>query len=205
MSRWVEDRKADTEVERYLKSRGFTEETLDTFQIGYETDVKSKNKGRIIFPIFNPYAEYLGYQARAFNTPKDESKYRISTGLAKNEVLYGMHLVKKTAVEANYLILTEGNPDVMTLWQHGIPAVAPMGTSLSKFQSYLIARYVDIVLLVPNNDERGLDAARRSYGILTPFVSEVEFIYLPKSFNDVNEFYTSDPKQFQSWVEKNNL
>ena len=89
-----------------------------------------------------------------------------------------MNLAKKS--KSGYIILTEGNLDVVSLHQAGFDsAVASLGTSLTPEQARLISRYVSEVLLCYDGDSAGRKATDRAIGILNKLELKVRVLELP--------------------------
>jgi len=76
-----------------------------------------------------------------------------------------MNLAKKS--KKGYIILSEGNIDVVALHQAGLDcAVASLGTSLTSEQARLISNYVKEVVIAYDGDSAGRAASQRAIGIL---------------------------------------
>ena len=76
-----------------------------------------------------------------------------------------MNLARKS--KRDYIILVEGNVDVVSLHQAGFDStVASLGTSLTKEQAQLLSRYKKEVILAYDSDGAGLKASQRAIDIL---------------------------------------
>ena len=97
-----------------------------------------------------------------------------------------MNLAKKS--KNGYIILVEGNIDVVSLHQAGFDgAVASLGTSLTGEQARLISRYTNEVILCYDSDEAGKKAASRGIGILEKLDLKVRVLQVPGA-KDPDEF-----------------
>jgi DNA primase len=125
----------------YLSHRGFRNETMEAFGVGY--CAKGLMKGRIAIPIHNADGELVAYAGRWPGDPPDgEGKYKLPAGFHKALVVFHLHRVRELA-QTHGLILVEGFFDCIWLWQAGIHnAVALMGSSLSPEQEKLIVEAV---------------------------------------------------------------
>ena len=152
----------------YLKERGLTDETIETFCIGYFGG-KGSMHGRIVIPINDGEGEHiLAYAGRwPGDPPEGEPKYKLPANFHKSFVLYNFHRARDYASEG--LIVVEGFFSVFELWQKGRRnVVAVMGNHVSLEQEQLIAATVGPkgrVLIAFDDDEAGrkgsADAAAR--------------------------------------------
>lgn len=137
-----------------LVKRGKTGGIYDTF------------RNRLMFPVVDIRGNVIGFSGRILDD--GEPKYLNSPDTMvfnKSRNLFGMNLAKKS--KAGYILLVEGNIDVVALHQAGFDsAVASLGTSLTAEQSRLIARYTDNVIIAFDSDNAGVNAAKRAIGIL---------------------------------------
>jgi len=123
----------------YLKERGFTQDTLEYFGVGYHLG-KGIMSGRIAIPILNVDGQLVAYVGRwpGSQHPEGEGKYRNPLGYHKSLELFNLHRAKACAREHG-LVIVEGFFDVMRLFQYGVcHAVALMGSTLSEAQEQLI-------------------------------------------------------------------
>ena len=96
----------------------------------------------------------------------------------KRKNLFGLNLAKKTKL--GYLILVEGNIDVVTMHQYGFDnAVASLGTSLTEEQATLISRYAEQVILLYDGDAAGQKATRRAIPMLEKAGIHVKVLQIP--------------------------
>ncbi len=101
----------------------------------------------------------------------------------KRQVLYGLHLAKKT--KRPNIILCEGNLDVVTLHQAGFDnAVASMGTALTVEQTRLLSRFTRELVLCYDNDNAGQQATERALQLLNNSEFTVKVLKLPNRMVD---------------------
>ncbi|MEF3691859.1 MAG: DNA primase [Candidatus Moraniibacteriota bacterium] len=134
---------------------------------GRADDFYDRFRDRIMFPIANTTGKIIGYSAR-INPGGDESQAKyINTPETevyhKSGVLYGIEKAKMKAREDNWILLVEGNMDVIASYQAGIKnTVAVSGTALTEDQLNIIRRYTKNIKMFFDMDEAGQTAARRS-------------------------------------------
>jgi DNA primase len=159
----------------HLRSEKFNE--TEIFQAGL-TVQKDKDKGtgyydrfrdRIIFPIQDVHGNVIGFTGRTLK--KEENAKYINTPESpiyhKGRVLYGLDKAKRAIRDAGYVVIVEGNMDVISAHQAGYKnVVACSGTALTGDQIRLLKRYTSNVALCFDTDDAGQNAAKRSVDLL---------------------------------------
>src|SRR3989344_813357 len=179
------ERDAGKSALEYLKKRGIRVETIKQFAIGYAPknfDLKSlllkhgfmssdlakagspeRFYDRIMFPIFDVLSNPVGFTGRILGD--GEPKYLNSPETPifnKSRVLYGLNLAKAALKEKNYVILVEGQMDVVALHQAGVTnAVASSGTAITETQLLTLSKYTPNFLLAFDNDTAGKSTTRK--------------------------------------------
>ena len=190
---------------RAMKQKGFRDEELVAAGLA-----RSGKKGggydlfrdRLVFPVINIRGQVIGFSGRILGD--GEPKYLNTPETAvfsKSHNLYALNLANKT--KSGYIILTEGNIDVVALHQAGFDsAVASLGTSLTPEQARLISRYVDRVIISYDADGAGLRAANRAIGILERLNINVRVLRLDGA-KDPDEFIKSrGAEAFRNLIER---
>ena len=155
-----------------MRAKGYTEEELK--ESGLVT-VSQKNgrifdrfRGRLMFPIIDVRGNIIAFGGRIIQKDSDAAKYLNSPETLifnKRKNLFGLNLAKKT--KQPYMILVEGNIDVVALHQYGFDnAVASLGTSLTEEQATLLSRYTEQIVLIYDGDAAGQRATQRAIPIL---------------------------------------
>ena len=176
-----------------MRAKGYTDEELK--ESGLVT-VSQKNgnlfdrfRGRLMFPIIDVRGNVIGFGGRIINNDKDAAKYLNSPETLifnKRKNLFGMNLAKKS--KQDFLILVEGNIDVVALHQYGFDnAVASLGTSLTEEQATLLTRYTEQIVLIYDGDEAGQRATRRAIPILEKAGIQVKVLQI-RDAKDPDEF-----------------
>ena len=175
---------------RAMKQKGYSEqELLDAALIkpGRSGGAYDTFRSRLMFPVIDVRGSVIGFSGRIIGD--GEPKYLNSPEtpvFKKSQNLFAMNLAKKS--KSGYIILTEGNLDVVSLHQAGFDsAVASLGTSLTPEQARLISRYVSEVLLCYDGDSAGRKATDRAIGILNKLELKVRVLELPGA-KDPDEF-----------------
>ena len=202
----------------YVQSRGLTKASVTNFGIGFAPDswntlvdamrqkgytdqelrdadlVGEKNgriydrfRNRLMFPIIDVRGNVIGFGGRVLDDSKPKYLNSNETVIFnKRKNLFGLNLAKKT--KQPYIILVEGNIDVVALHQYGFDnAVASLGTSLTEEQVTLLSRYTEQVVLTYDSDEAGLRAAQRAIPMLEKAGIRVKVLQM-KNAKDPDEF-----------------
>lgn len=174
----------------YMKFRGFTEETLDTFYVSYNPKTY-----RIVIPILDRFNRVIGTIGRTI--ANEEPRYKYSRNLKVRNTLFGLHTCVSIPEEVIYL--TEGSIDAMWLWQNGYrPALAVLGSSLSDEQSRIIAKLGKSVVLCFDNDDAGRKVSREAFKKLHNMGMIVHNIKLPYNKKDVQDCSNNELSEIMS-------
>ena len=137
----------------YWGSRGFTEETIKQFSLGYD-----EQEVRLVIPVFLD-GKLIGWQKRTQNNPEwpmtttdVRHKYKNSYGFPKSRVLFGWD---QAIEDDGHVIVVEGPLDAITLVQAGYNAVATFSAEIGAEQLARL-RYWNSVIFFPDMDPAGL-------------------------------------------------
>jgi DNA primase len=192
---------------QYLKAKGYDDEQM--LQAGITVENKDKGsiydrfRNRVIFPIINTRGLVLGFGGRVM----DDSlpKYLNSSDgptFNKSLNLFGLNLAAKVR-PLEYLIITEGYMDVMSLHQFGFPqAVASLGTSLTPEQARLMRRYAADVYIAYDGDEAGQKATLRALDILKEAGCRARVIQFPDKMDPDEVLKQFGPEYFKKLMDR---
>ena len=187
-----------------MKEKGFTD--FEMFDAGLVR--RGKNGGfydcfrsRLMFPVIDVRGDVIGFSGRILGD--GEPKYMNSPETLvfnKTRNLFALNLAKKS--KCGYIILSEGNIDVVSLHQAGFDsAVASLGTSLTPEQARLISRYTDQVVIAYDNDSAGIKATQRAIGILEKLDLKVKVLRLEGAKDPDDFIKTKGPDAFRNLLE----
>lgn len=124
---------------------------------------------RITFPILDHQGRVVGFSARILpGDPKEGAvgKYINSPETDiyhKSKVLFGYYQAKKTILQKKYVVLVEGNMDVVMLHQAGFSeSVGVSGTACTQEHIALIARVTDHIVFAFDQDGPGIAALHKT-------------------------------------------
>ena len=188
-----------------MRALGYTDYEL--FDAGLVRKGKSGGfydvfRNRLMFPVIDVRGNVIGFSGRILGD--GEPKYMNSPEtivFSKSHHLFGLNLAKKS--KCGYIILCEGNIDVVSMHQAGFDsAVASLGTSLTPEQARLMSRYKNEVVIAYDNDGAGQKAAQRAIGILEKLDMKVRVLRMSGA-KDPDEFIkTSGADAFRNLLDK---
>lgn len=187
-----------------MRKKGYTDQELrDADLVGEKNGrIYDRFRNRIMFPIIDVRGNVIGFGGRVLDnsTPKylNTSETLIFN---KRKNLFGMNFAKKS--KQGYIILVEGNIDVITLHQFGFDnAVASLGTSLTEEHAALLSRYTEEVVLTYDGDEAGQRAAKRAIPMLEKVGIRVKVLQM-RDAKDPDEFlHKFGPDKFKLLLEE---
>lgn len=128
----------------YMHSRGFNDETIDYFGVGY-----SANQDMVTIPVHSPDGLCVGIVGRHTK----EKRFKNSPGLPKNKTMFNIHRARRVSPTA---IVVEASFDAMRIHQAGFPnAVATLGGHISSDNIALLNKYFTKIIIMTDNDEAG--------------------------------------------------
>ncbi len=123
---------------------------------------RDRFRDRLMFPIRDGGGRLVGFGGRALRADVAAKYLNSPEGptFRKRELLYGAHLLDRRAGRGP-LYVVEGYMDVIALAEHGIAAVAPLGTAVASEQLEHLWRLEPSPIVCLDGDEAGLRAAGR--------------------------------------------
>lgn len=125
----------------YMHDRGFTDETMNRYLVGY-----SSQKHMIATPMFDVSGNPLGVIGRGVA----DKVFNNSVDLPKNRTLWNIHNAKRY----DTIVVCEANFDAMRISQAGYPnVVATLGGSFSEEHIEQLERYATTIVIMTDNDK----------------------------------------------------
>ena len=170
------------EALEYMKARGFTEDVLEGFDIGYSRPKKDPDYGesyfdRIVIPVHDESGQCIWPEGRSFRAGV-EPKYWRPKGTRKELFLYNFHRVRD--LYGDYVIIVEGIMDPIILHQWELPAVATFGSDLSDRQAELLVGRFPNIFWCQDTDKAGIESWKKHSGKLTNSGCTLYKITLPR-------------------------
>ena len=141
---------------RYLTGRGFSEEALSHYEVGYDLD-----SAKIVVPVRDWKSRLVGLTYRLdFDSDRSQPAKYWHDNFMKSWHLYGFQLWAKRKLRRLYLV--EGQLDVVRMYQLGYAAAGIMGSEISKEQVDILVEHsqAESLVLAFDNDEAGYKARK---------------------------------------------
>ena len=142
-------------------------------------------RGRVMFPICNDMEQVIAFSGRILEADAKAAKYVNSPEtilFTKGAVLFGLHKSKRAIIEKSSAIVCEGQIDLITIFEAGVPnVIAPQGTAFTDKQARILKRFVQDgeVVLCFDADAAGQKAAERSTAVLLTENLAVRIVEMP--------------------------
>lgn len=191
----------------FLKKKGFTEEIIK--KAGLATTRYSNTsdmfRGRIMVPLQDATGRVIGFTARALD-PGDTGPKYINTPQTpvydKGRHAYGLHLAKDSIRKDKFVVVVEGNLDVIASRQAGVGnVVASAGTAMTEMHLKELARFTQDVRLAFDQDQAGLNAMERIIPLASNVDVALSIITVPEG-KDPDELIQKNPKLWQETVKE---
>lgn len=118
-------------------------------------------RGRIMFPIFDSNQKVIAFTGRVIISKQQEAPKYVNSPetqlFSKSHILYGLNFAKQAIRKHNFVILVEGQMDVIMSHQMGYSnTVASSGTAFTQDQLQIISKLTPNLLLAFDSDSAGL-------------------------------------------------
>lgn len=163
-------------------------------------------RGRLMIPLHDPQGRVIGFTARLLEDIKDAPKY-INTPQTilydKSRHVYGLHLAKEGIRKNNYVVLVEGNLDVISSHQAGVrQVVATAGTAMTEYHLKALSKFTGDIRLSFDADKAGMNATERAIPIASKVGVSLSMITIP-SGKDPDELIKQDADIWREVITKN--
>jgi DNA primase len=123
--------------------------------------VYDRFRGRIMFPIFDSNGKVIAFTGRILKSEEKETPKYVNSPetslFSKSHVLYGLNFAKQSIRKHNFVVLVEGQMDVIMSHQMGYSnTVASSGTAFTQDQLQMISKLTPNLLLAFDSDSAGL-------------------------------------------------
>lgn len=160
---------------------------------------------RMMIPLSDATGRIVGFTARTLISDDTGPKY-INTPQTvlydKSRNIFGLHLAKESIRSTKYVVIVEGNLDVIASHQAGIrQVVATAGTAITESQLKGLARLTGDIRLSFDQDSAGLKATERAIPIASKVGVNLQIITIP-SGKDPDELIKQNLKAWIGAIEK---
>jgi DNA primase len=190
----------------FLTKNGFTTDEMKRAGMAVERGRRPLDmfRGRIMVPLSDSRGQVIGFTARILDDEPDAPKY-INTPQTvtydKSRNVFGLHLAKEAIRKKGFVVVVEGNLDVIASHQADVAnVVASAGTAMTEQHLKELKRFTGDVRLSFDSDRAGIAATER----VIPIAQKVEValrIITLKDAKDPDELVQKDPKAWTAAID----
>ena len=189
---------------KFLLGKGFTADELK--KGGLSTQRRALGdmfRGRIMIPLMDATGNVIGFTGRLLEDVLNAPKY-LNTPQSliydKSRHVFGLHLAKDAIRKKKYVVVVEGNMDVVASHQVGVQqTVATAGTAMTEQHLKALVRFTPDVRLAYDQDNAGLEAAERAIPIASKVGANLSMINIDAK--DPDELIQKDAKLWEQAIE----
>jgi DNA primase len=161
---------------------------------------------RLMIPLADGQGRIVGFTARQLADDGPNSpKYLNTPGTPlydKSRHVYGLHLAKESIRKTKFVVLAEGNLDVIMSHQAGVKqVVATAGTALTEPHLKTLGRLTGDIRLCFDADNAGLNATERAIPIASKTKVSLSIVSIP-SGKDPDELIKQDVEKWKEIIQK---
>jgi len=174
-------------AEAYLKKRGFSDEIIKKFNLGYNPERYVWKAGKSFEALVIPYPDTDYYTERLLAPEGDVAKYQNQSGEAPTFIFRGS--------DSGKYFVTEGQLDALSMIQAGAENV------IASHYPKKIERLIDngfrisSAVIVADRDDAGAKIAQDLTALFSKKKIRSAVIYPPEGFKDSNDVLRKDPKK----------
>lgn len=171
--------------------------------------VYDRFRGRVMFPIHTVSGKIVAFAGRIIKKNDKVGKYVNSPDsiiYSKTNELYGLALAKQSIAREDLCYMVEGQMDVISMHQAGIPnVVCSGGTALTTEQIRLIHRFTGNITVIYDGDAAGIHAALRGIDMFLEEGFNVKVLLLPDGEDPDSYARTHNASEFIEYIKANQV
>ncbi len=191
----------------FLTKHGFTTDETKLAGVSTERSHRPSDmfRGRIMIPLHDARGSVIGFTARLLIEDKDAPKY-INTPQTlvydKSRHVFGLHLAKEAIRKTGYVVVVEGNMDVIASHQAGITnVVATAGTAITEQHLRELKKFTGDVRLSFDSDTAGIAATERAIPLAQKVGVSLSIISIQNA-KDADELVQKSVKDWQKAIDE---
>ena len=191
----------------FLTKQGYTTDEMKQAGLVVQRQGRPADmfRGRIMIPLADSRGSVIGFTARLLDDEPDAPKY-INTPQSltydKSRNVFGLHLAKESIRKEGFVVVVEGNLDVIASYQAGIKnVVASAGTAMTEPHLRELKRFTGDIRLSFDADRAGISATERVIPIAQKVEVALRIITLVDA-KDPDELVQKDPKLWKKAIEE---
>jgi len=191
----------------FLRSKKFTDKEMHAAGVSSQSyhGLGDMFRGRIMIPLADPQGRIIGFTARLLADAPNAPKYLNTPQTVlydKSRHVFGLHLAKEAIRRNKYVVLVEGNLDVIMSHQADVrQVVATAGTALTEQHLKALSRFTGDIRLSFDLDNAGLAATERAIPIASRTGVNLSIITIP-SGKDPDELIRQDAAKWQQAIDQ---
>ena len=173
----------------FLTKQGFTTDDMKRAGVIFQRARHSSDmfRGRVMIPLADQSGQIIGFTARLLADEPGAPKY-INTPQTitydKSRQVFGLHLAKEAIRKKGFVVVVEGNMDVIASWQAGITnVVASAGTAMTEQHLKALKRFTGDIRLSFDADSAGVAATER----IIPLAQKAEVSLKIITYNEAKD------------------
>ena len=199
---------ADTGLLKFLLKKGYKE--YDVGEAGLLATRRNRPtdmfRGRMMVPLADGQGRTVGFTARLIDDQPNAPKY-INTPQTllydKGRQVFGLHLAKEAIRKCDYVVIVEGNLDVVASHQAGVAqVVATAGTAMTEYHLRSLSRLTGNIRLAFDRDAAGIAATERAIGIASKLGVQLGIVSVPQGYKDPDELIQADAAAWLQVIEQ---
>ncbi len=160
---------------------------------------------RMMIPLSDGQGQVIGFTGRMTKNIEGAPKYLNTPQTLlydKGRHVFGLFQAKQAIRAANYVVIVEGNLDVVSSHQVGVKqVVATAGTAMTEHHLKALSRLTNDIRLCFDGDKAGIAATERAIGLAQKIHVELSIISLPGEAKDPDELIQHDASLWVDAVE----
>ncbi len=194
-----------SDLSDFLTKRGFVQSELVLAGLSLKkktgSGVIDRFRNRYMVPLRDQHGNVVGFTGRVMPGSDDSSaKYMNSPETPvyhKGSLLFGLDVAKRAIKQSGFVVITEGNLDVVASHKAGVKnVVASSGTALTEDHLKLLSRYTKTIVFAFDADAAGFAAAKKGISSARSLDFDVRSAILPNNAKDPDDLVQSNP---QAW------
>lgn len=188
----------------FLLKRGFSKQEISDAGLAnrYGGDMF---RGRMMVPLMDSSGQVIGFTGRIIGDVPNAPKYLNTPQTLvydKGRHIFALSQAKEAIRKAEYVVMVEGNLDVVSSHQAGVrQVVATAGTAMTEHHLRAMKRLTGDVRLAYDSDKAGVAATERAIGLASQVGVELTVITLTDDAKDPDELIQISPKKWQQVID----
>jgi DNA primase len=195
-----------TALRAYLNKKGFNDNELQ--QAGLVTknyrQPADMFRSRLMIPLSDGQGRVIGFSSRILDENPNAPKYLNTPQTLlydKSRNVYGLHLAKEAIRKGGYVVIAEGNLDVIASHQVDVKqVVATAGTAVTEEHLKILRNLTSDIRFAFDKDQAGQNATERAIPIASKVGVNLSVIDVGEA-KDPDELIRKNPEEWQKAID----